>query len=40
MEHYRGDRIVALELSEPEDLDLAGVRFEALRPDATRIRRA
>jgi hypothetical protein len=29
---WRGDRIVAMELFEPEDLDLARARFAALRP--------
>ena len=30
---YQGDRIVGMELFEPEDLDVARARFEALRPD-------
>jgi hypothetical protein len=30
---WRGDRLVALELFEPEDLARARARFEALRPD-------
>jgi hypothetical protein len=34
---YRGSRFVGVELFEPEDLDLARARFEALRPDVTRI---
>jgi SnoaL-like domain len=34
---HRGDRLVAIEMFEPEDLAVARARFEELRPDPTRI---
>jgi class 3 adenylate cyclase len=37
LELHQGDRIVAAEAFEPEDLDRARARFEELRPDPTRI---
>jgi class 3 adenylate cyclase len=34
---FRDDRVVGMEMFEPEDLDVARARFEELRPDPTRI---
>jgi hypothetical protein len=34
---FEGDRVVAMELFEPDDLDAARARFESLRPDPSRV---
>jgi ketosteroid isomerase-like protein len=34
---FRDDRIVGMEMFEPEDLDVARARFQELRPDPTRV---